>query len=289
MCMKTKHLHHLFETSVLVCLLIVFSNSYKTFIGSLFTNYKIVLICLVTCFLVNVIKYIRIYIIMYGQDVNNEEISLIYCKTAIVNSIVPYKLGELYRMWVFGYKLKDIQKGIIITLLDRFMDTIGILILLVGSIVFTNTKYIIYPIAKLLMVFLILTIGIYYLLPGLCSFWKKYLLKHKASKHKLFVLDIITKLQLLYKEIDTIVKGRGIILICCSVIAWLIETGSIYCINKILLESTVSIGIPDYLNSILSGNVNLDSARYTVFSITLLLTYLVVNVIVKHKKCEVKK
>ena len=46
-----------------------------------------------------------------------------YCKVTPVSIILPFKMGELYRMYCYGRQSGIVLRSVVIILLDRFMDT----------------------------------------------------------------------------------------------------------------------------------------------------------------------
>ena len=54
----------------------------------------------------------------------------VYIKTAFVNLLIPFKLGEIYRMYAYGYKIKSYSKGVITIIVERYFDALVLLALL---------------------------------------------------------------------------------------------------------------------------------------------------------------
>ena len=242
----------------------------------LFSNAIIALISIMTAVLVNTVKLIRMYIILYGNGLKGKDIILLYAKTAIVSCILPFKLGDVYRMYYLGRKIEDYRKGIIITLLDRFMDTIGIFIIMGVGILLRHEKYVMNPVVALLVIFMVCAIIFYVAVPRIAEFWKKQLLHNRGSVHRLWGLELISRTQSIFTDVKKIIEGRGILLVICSTVAWLLEIGSVSLIHKTqLMEQTTSFSA--YINSILMGEYMTESARYTVMSIgVLIVVYLFV-------------
>lgn len=273
-----------------LCMLIAFVFFviyYKKFINEAFSGITIVISGIFTVTIVNAIKLMRLYIILYGKKFTGKDICFVYARTAIVNSIFPYKLGEIYRMYVIGTSLKSIQEGIIITFLDRLMDTIGLIIVMFFCLPFTNESISAYPVVPILLFCSVSGVIVYMVFPELSAFWKKYLLKNRASKHKLWGLEFISRLQLIYKDITQIVRGRGIMLIFTSILAWMIEIGSVIFFTEVVKKHEETMLITRYLNSIMSGKNIVENARYTILSVILLsIICIVCSFLNKEKKSE---
>lgn len=282
-----KRKNQLIEFFCMLIAFVFFVLYYKEFINEAFSGITIVIGGIFTVSIVNAIKLIRLYIILYGKKFTGKDICFIYARTAIVNSIFPYKLGEIYRMYVIGTSLKNIQEGIIITFLDRLMDTIGLIIVMFFCLPFTNESISAYPVVPILLFCSVSGVIVYIVFPELSAFWKKYLLKNRASKHKLWGLEFISRLQLIYKDITQIVRGRGIMLIFTSILAWMIEIGSIIFFNEITNKHEETMLITKYLNSIMSGKNIVENARYTILSVILLIIICIICLFLnKEKKRE---
>ncbi|MEE1291890.1 MAG: lysylphosphatidylglycerol synthase domain-containing protein, partial [Acutalibacteraceae bacterium] len=93
-----------------------------------------VLVIILTALLVHVLKATRLFLALYGQKISISEHLALYCKVTPVSMVLPYKVGEFYRMYAYGTHLKSGLKGIVIILLDRFMDTAALvtMILIAG-------------------------------------------------------------------------------------------------------------------------------------------------------------
>ena len=251
-----------------VCFLVYY---YHSTIRKLWGNKLVWLIVLTAAIFVNVIKLVRLYVILYGKELDGRDVCFIYLKTSIVNSIFPYKLGELYRSYVLGEILNNnLLEGMIITILDRFMDTIGLLIVILLNITFAGKSMTVFPMVIALMIFVVLVLMAYYIFPSISTFWNRLLIKNHSSKRKLWALDVIYRSKQLYSYTQQTINGRGIILVILSTVAWLIEIGFAYLANEFLNDGAQSTDITEYLYSILTGSSLYASTRYTIISVMLL-------------------
>lgn len=221
-------------------------------ISALFSGITPVHICIIaiTALIVHSIKAFRMYLALYGSGVNLRRFLKTYCKAAPVSIVFPYKLGELYRIYCYGVLLNDAPKGIVITLLDRFMDTIALVTIILLMWMFYGVH--IASIATVLTVFLIFILLIYIVFPGVYQFWKRYMLKAAATKKRLTALGLLESCNNVFLEITGVTQGRGIILYFLSLIAWGIEIGSVALRVTLLKDETPGKVISEYLQSTLS-------------------------------------
>ena len=226
------------------------------YIGIVFFNMDLplFLIEIVTVCLVHFIKASRLYFMLFENEIGLRAYISTYSKVASVSVLLPYKIGDLFRMYCFGVQLGNYVKGIVTILMDRFMDTIALLTLLAFARFFVELK--ITFLSFVLIIFLMFSFIIYVLLPGICLFWKEYLLKSRANKRSIWLLSMLQKLMRVFIEARYIVRGRGIILYVMSLLSWIIEIGSLAFVNLILGKSYhLREAIAEYLLGSLGGKV----------------------------------
>ena len=66
-----------------------------------------VLVIVLTALLVHVLKATRLFLALYGQKISISEHLALYCKVTPVSMVLPYKVGEFYRMYAYGTHLKS--------------------------------------------------------------------------------------------------------------------------------------------------------------------------------------
>lgn len=243
-----------------------------------------ILIIITAVAAVHLIKAGRLYLALYGLDISLSTYIKIYCKVTPVSVVIPYKLGEFFRMYCYGSQLGNMLKGIIIVLLDRFMDTTALvtMILLVWIV---NGGYVA-KLVYILLVFLFFTLLVYFVFPGVYKFWKKYLLGAKATENKLAILKILDTLNAIYQEIINVSKGRGVILYFLSLTAWGIEIGSLVLLSGITREEKSNQTISKYLSSAMGTGVSTELKQFVFVSVILLI---VIYIVIKGMEMVIAK
>lgn len=249
---------------------LIFIDTYKNFVNIFCgMNSAAFLILAATVCLIHFIKAERMYLALYGSETGHMQYLKIYCKVLPVSMVIPYKLGEFFRMYSYGRQLGNMLKGIIIILLDRFMDTAALMtiILLFGLFNGSYIPFFIY----LLLIFLVLVLLVYAVFPGICQFWKKYFLRVRATENKLIILKMLRTLNMIYEETARVVKGRGIILYFMSLAAWGIEMISIGLLNGVVRGDKLNQAIWRYLTAAIGGGRFVQMDRFVFVSIIMLL------------------
>lgn len=218
-----------------------------------------VIIVTVVSVLVSIIKAIRLYLILYGTGIDRKIFFRQYCKVIPVSVVFPFKLGDVFKIFCFGFHIKNYMYSMCAIILDRFADTLALMTLLCSMVFFSvnKTGYIFY----LLMIFLIGIIILYWLFPGLNNYWRHYCLCADATKNKIKLLQFLSKLELSYNEINKILEGKTIVLYILSLLAWGIES-----LGLVIFVDYGGIGeaVSQHLISALSGTTTMYIEIYTV-------------------------
>lgn len=255
--------------------LVYFKDTKKLFFDD---NNLILLILIITALMVYVIKFLRLYFAMYGTNITFEQFAEIYVRVTPISLILPFKVGELFRIYCYGKQINNCLQGGIIILLDRFMDTAALITMITITLIFNKNSptYLVY----FLFCIMFLLSTLYFVFPGMYCFWRKFILRSDASKNKLRVLKTLVYCNTVYDEIVKVVKGRGIILFFLSLFAWIIEIGSL-AVTTNMVSINTSIKISEYITSAMTGHMTLEMRRFIFISVVMLLNIYLLLWIVK--------
>ena len=79
---------------------------------------------------VHFFKMLRLYLVLMEHRISFGRFILLYLRTTFINLIIPFKLGELYRIEEIARVTKIWQVGFLSVLVDRFFDTLALLCVL---------------------------------------------------------------------------------------------------------------------------------------------------------------
>lgn len=268
--MKEKSRYNLINLIVLLTSAYIFIQEYK-YIENIFVNLDFIYFVILTTsvIFIHAIKSIRLYFLLYGCNISLYEHLKIYCKVAPITAILPYKLGEFFRIYCYGRQIKSIYRGIIIILLDRFMDTLALVTMMFIVSIFNGNN--VPLLTYILIIFLITMFAIYFIFPGIYNFWKKFLMSSKATENKISLLKTIYEFKRIYNEISKLMSGRGFILYVLSLIAWGIELASLALVKFSLQENSLAYDFSLYLSSALGVNDSIELRRFVIVSILVLI------------------
>ena len=220
---------------------------------------------------VHLLKAFRLYFALLGSGLGILKHLKQYCKAAIIRVILPFKTGEFFQMYCYGYNIKNFMRGAVIVLTDRFADTLALVTLLLFMPAFGERKltgvYIIFA------AFIMLIIFLYAAFPSIYKYWKNYLIKTRADAGTLAALKTLDYLNKLYKEMSDIITGKGIILYILSLCAWAVEIGCMFLIYK-AENSNGAIGfVSTYLEAAMHGTGSVLLLRFIFISVVLMAVF----------------
>ena len=215
--------------------------------------------------LLHIIKLMRMYLILMDCKIEFERFVPAYLRTTFINLIIPFKLGELYRIAEFWRISKGFKTGFFSVLVDRFFDTLALVTILVVSKVLLG-GHVSVPVI-LLIAFLMAVMVMYMIFPSSFIFLNRYIITTKVSKRSMTTLKGLEVLNDWYTYVKTLVVGRYGILILLSVLAWILEIsvygGFVVIVGGKFTESDFG----KYIDSIVTGATNAVSVRYTIFCV----------------------
>lgn len=239
-----------------------------------------ILILIMTALVVHAGKALRLYLALYGTDIRFRKHIKTYCIATPISIIVPYKLGELFRIYCYGRCINNMVRSIIIILFDRFMDTLGLL-----TVVFTVAllgKGEISTISIALLSFTALILLAYFVFPDLCAFWRTYLLRATATSRKIKTIKLIVSFDEVYHEIQEVAQGRGVILYFMSLICWTIEIGGLAIIVGIKGLENLGEEISGYLKAAIGTGKSVEMNQFAIVSIVILIMAFIIASLIDH-------
>jgi uncharacterized protein (TIRG00374 family) len=221
-------------------------------------------VILVIFICVHLIKMMRLYLIVMDQKVSFDRFVPAYLRTTLVNLLIPYKLGEIYRIIVFSRISRGFKTGFFSVLIDRFFDTLALcLILLPYQILYTGRVAV--P-TILLVAFVAVIVITYMVFPASYTFLNRYIITSRDSKRSMMALSALEHVNGWYTYVRDLVAGRYGILFLFSLAAWILEIAVLGLFSKICGRSFTVADFGAYIESIVSGSGYELRSLYTLSS-----------------------
>ncbi len=197
--------------------------------------------------LIHILRMFRLYILLIEEKIPIKEFVKLYMKTTFINTVIPFKLGEFYKMICYGEKLKSFSAGISLVWIDRFFDSVILMILMIVA----SSFKIISPIYVILSLFIVFSILIYLTFENTYKYFNLLVLEKGRSKRSTIYLEIIDETKKIYKKARNMIKYRSVPVIFLSALIWGFEYLIAYLIINQLFNMEFSLSIfTDYINDV---------------------------------------
>lgn len=265
-----KKIYYLINALVLLLTVYLVVYTYGSRVLEVLSGSWIHILCLLFIVLaVNVIKAVRFGFLIVGNTaVSKDEFLKQYFKTVPVSVVLPYKLGELFRVYCFGFKMNSLLLGLVYVVIDRFFDTVALLLILVGLSGVAGQQF--SEIAFILTLFIAAIILMFFTVPVICMYWKNYFLRIKATKRTIVALKAVSFIESTCLKVKSVVRGKGIIALFLSLLAWFIELAGTWLMNSLLGNSVGANYFQNYLMSALGNNNSDDLNAFVVATVIVL-------------------
>lgn len=277
-----KYLKRLLEAiSICTILYILFKvvSNVKLIIQAFTINKLIVLTSIIVVFLViHAVRMFRVYILLIESKIPLRRIIKIYAKTTLVNNVIPFKLGEFYKMICYGEELKHCSAGICLVWIDRFFDSLILLILMIIA----SRNNIFSPVFVVLVSFIILSVLAYASFESTYKYFNTLVLEKGTSKRSKIYLEGIEELKKLYKNAKNMLSYRGATLIVLSIIIWVFEYLLAFLTIKLLFGMEFGLNIfTNYINGVF---MLFNNEFANVFSFSIIIMIVIFGIIIANLK-----
>ena len=243
------------------------------------SNWILLIIVLIMFLIVHFIKMMRLYLVFLEEKIEFKRFVCAYMRTTLVNLIIPFKLGELYRMFVFSRTTGSAYIGIFGVLIDRFFDTMALVLLLLPlQILYPGTVTFV---SMVLLLAIVLIICIYLVFMPSYKYLNRYIIMNRTSKRSMAVLRTLEVTRNGYDYIKKLVSGRYAIMILMSIFAWGLEGALLMILSRAYNVAFGGSDFAKYIASILSTSYSSDIKEiYTIISIVLMLVLTILSLVV---------
>lgn len=181
------------------------------------------------------LKLVRLYLVFVNTGLRFRTHALQFFKTLLVSLVLPFKLGDVFRVYCYGTHIGNFLRSFMAVLLDRFVDTLALVCILLALVVFRSAAlpWLLYVLGAFLLVVMLC----YAAFPSLYAYWSEYLLRSRATMQRLRYLRFLQQTNVLYQEFRSVVQGRLLLLFLLSMLAW---TAELFCIARFFGEDVAA-------------------------------------------------
>lgn len=217
-------------------------NESKDFSKVLSSLNPVYLVLSLLCYLAShFLRGMRIAILMGRQDYSLLTLTKMQFYTNSINLIIPFKLGEIYRVLEFNKLFKEKEKLIISIITEKAVDLVLLLFWAVLAIYFLNNQSLpIFDLSILMVLAVIFITFVFFVVPENFKYLNLFLAKRYTNKKANKILALSTTITKTTESIKKIIKTNFYTLFLLTIGIWSFEVlGFLYLFP--LLSKPISI------------------------------------------------
>ncbi len=223
---------------------------------------------------VHLFKMARLYLVLMEHKISFGRFILLYFRTTFINLIIPFKLGEIYRVEEIARETKVWQVGLLSVLVDRYFDMAALFMLLLPFDLFFRKG--LSPITIVVFVVIVLVALLYMAIPASYSYLNRYLIIKKSSARSLAALRGLDVIKKWYDFTKNLITGRSALIVFASLLGWMSE---VITLKALASYKGLAFGLGDFASYIEAIFMNGNSQILTMYTGTTALAFLVLTVV----------
>lgn len=180
-----------------------------------------VFLCFLCLLVLHTAKLMRFYLVLMEQKIEFKRFVKVYIKTTFVNFLLPFKSGELFRIYCFAHETRNVPMGFISVIVDRIFDTCVLLLFLLPYDFCVSGK--ISAITVILAVIILLVLLGCAFLYSSYNYMNRFLMINGNSKRTIWLLQMLENFKMCYDYMAALLKGRFFLILIFSCIGWIVE------------------------------------------------------------------
>lgn len=252
---------------------ILFVN-YTGILEMKFTIWQLSILALIFL-IIHTFKFFKIYFILLEEKIPLKTMIKLYIKTAFVSTVLPYKIGELFKMYTYGNEIKNYTKGIIAVTIDKFFDSLILCLILVPYSLIMTGK--VSEMGLIMFVFFIVTLMIYMCFENTYYYLNKFFVLKNQTQKSVLALKALEKVHGVYIKTKEMLRGRYLILLISTAVAWGFESIFIYVIAGFMNIKVEFMTVTNYISDAFFGinNILFNNYIYICTAIFLIMTLVI--------------
>lgn len=223
---------------------------------------------------VHLFKMARLYLVLMEHKISFGRFVLLYIRTTFVNLIIPFKLGEVYRVEEIARETRVWQVGVLSVLVDRYFDLTALLILLVPFDLFY--RKVLSLITIVLLVLILVVAFLYLTIPSSYAYMNRYLIVKKSSARSMAALRGLDVVKKWYDFTRNLVTGRYAMIVLASLLGW---TSEVVTLRALAAVSKGDFVLGDFVSYIEAIFMNGDSQILSTYEGITATAFLVLTIL----------
>ncbi|MBR6315547.1 MAG: flippase-like domain-containing protein [Lachnospiraceae bacterium] len=228
---------------------------------------------------VHLFKMIRLYLVLMEHKIPFGRFVLLYFRTTLVNLLIPFKLGEVYRVEEVWRMTGIWQVGLLSVVVDRYFDILALFLWLLPMDILLSGK--LSGVTPVFGVLILAGLVLYLAIPGSHTYLNRFLIKKRASVRSMAALSALDVVKKWYDFTANLVTGRAFLIIITSAAGWGAE---IVTLKKLSVYLGINYRFRDfgkYIDSIfLRGGKMEIQQTYTLISVVVVAVITAVGTVI---------
>lgn len=217
------------------------------------------------------IKLVRYYLILSETQLPLGQYIRLYLQVTLVNIIIPFKLGEIFRFAMVASQCKSSQLSILSIISERFFDTCIIVVMLIIHVVFSKGE-VVAPLLFLAL-FVVVCFLVYCTYSSTSRYLNRFFVLKPPVSSDIYCLQALGGIDSWYAHEQKIIKGKGVLLLICSMFAWLTEYFFFAVLAQVFNLSFDMHIFSKYISSILTVSSDFPAVFNTAYSVICIFTF----------------
>lgn len=269
---KNKSVYYIINIAFLLGAL--FFVNYSLIFNNFSLNFPTILLAITLFIVIHIVRFARMYFILLEDLINPNRFLQLYIKTSFVSTLIPFKIGELFKMYCYSVETNSSMKGIIAVLIEKFFDAMILCIFMIPYAFINNNLN---PLLMILLIFIVIVLVVYFSFEGTYQYLNRFLICRGGGKKSLTLLKILEAIKKTVDGTKRTLQGRFSLLFFLSLIAWCTEGILLITINSGEISFNFTT-LFSYVNDAFFGTENYLFSYYSclcaiIFSITMLIIY----------------
>jgi len=224
------------------------------------------------------IKFIRYYLIISESQLSLGKYIRLYLQVTLVNILIPFKFGEIFRFAMVASQCKSVQLSILSIISERFFDTCIIVVMLIAHVVFLGGE--LAPPLLFLALFVVVCFIAYWTYPSTSRYLNRFFVLKPPIRSDVYYLQALDRMDDWYSWEQKIIKGKGSLLLMCSAFAWVLEFFFFAALAKIFYLSFGMDIFSKYISSILTVASDFSPLFNVAYSVICICTFVILYLLV---------
>lgn len=240
----------------------------------------------------HIARIIRLYAILVQNRSGFKHFIYIYLITSWVNLIIPFKLGELFRVSEFAKFSESLKKSIVSIWIERFLDSIILCITILSVFIFNKGSIQFLPLVLIVGLFISFSLLFFFEFPYTYKYLNAFLIKKVTTEKGIYLLGIVKFFKTIHENARLLIRGKASILLFLTILVWMLELLSIAVLFGSLNLNSILERLVLLLNNVfLAQNIFGALSTYKLLSISILtvLSLIVLPKIFINRVDDVKK